>query len=178
MRLALGLSPHTGWAACVLAGGSLREPRIEAREELALVDDADRFVFHRAAEMKRADAEHSVARVRTSAIERAAAVFRRLKEGRDVRACAIVAKLGQLPELDVIVASHPRIHSAEGMFYRDVLVAAASASGLTPRVLSPAKLDANDPALVAAGRVAGKPWNRDLRIAALAAWLSLSERRT
>ena len=173
MRLALGLSLHTGWAACVVAGGSLLKPRIEARQEFEFLGDEDRFVFHRAAELDGKEAERSVERARSMAVARASELLRQLKQDHDVRVCAIVAKAGEMPALDAILASHPRIHTAEGMFYRDVVVQAAKANGLEHRVVSPSSLDANDPALVAAGQTVGKPWNRDFKLAALAAWLSL-----
>ena len=175
MRLALGLTVHTGWAACVLAGGSLRDPHLEAREHVELVaGDEARFVFHRASEMKRADAASFVARACREAIDRAAAVFRRLVEGRDVEACAIVAKPGAMPELDVVLASHPRIHTAEGIFYRDVLSDAAKAAGVRAHVVSPSELDAKDRRLADVGRAVGKPWNQDWKLAALAAWRVLA----
>jgi hypothetical protein len=173
MHLALGLSVHTGWAACVLAGGTLRAPRLEAREHVELAGDPERFVFHRAAEMDRADATRSVAKVRSDAIARATGVMKRMIAGRDVEACAIVAKPGEIPELDTVLASHPRIHTCEGLFYRDVLEAAARASGLRARVVPPRELDANDPRLAVAGRIVGKPWNRDWKLASLAAWAVL-----
>lgn len=173
--MALGLTVHTGWAACVLAGGSLRDPHVDAREHVALVaDDAARFVFHRASEMKRADAAPHIARARREAVDRASAVFRRLAEGKDVRGCAIVAKAGAMPELDVVLASHPRIHTAEGIFYRDVLVDAARAAGVRALVIAPSELDAKDRRLTEAGRTLGKPWNQDWKLAALAAWRVLS----
>jgi hypothetical protein len=175
MRLALGLSVHTGWAACVLAGGSLRDPHVEAREHIALVaDDAARFVFHRAAEMKRADAAPFLVRARRDAVDRAAAVFRRLVEGREVRACAVVAKAGAMPELEVVLASHPRIHAAEGIFYRDVISEAAKAAGVRSHVVAPSELDAKDRRLIDVGRAVGKPWNQDWKLAALAAWRALA----
>jgi hypothetical protein len=175
MRLALGLTVHTGWAACVLAGGSLRDPHVEVREHLALVaDDAARFVFHRAAEMKRTEAAPFVALARREAVDRAAAVFRRLAEGRDVRACAIVAKPGAMPELDAVLASHPRIHTAEGIFYRDVITDAARAAGVRSHVVAPSGLDAKDRRLAEVGRAVGKPWNQDWKLAALAAWQVLA----
>jgi hypothetical protein len=175
MRLALGLTVHTGWAACVLAGGSLRDPHLEAREHLDLIaDDAARFVFHRASELKRAEAAPFVARARRDAVERAVAVFRRLVEGRDVRDCAVVAKSGVMPELDVVLASHPRIHTAEGIFYRDVISDAAKAAGVRPHVVAPSELDAKDRRLTDAGRAVGKPWNQDWKLAALGAWRVLA----
>jgi len=39
-RYVLGLSVHTGWAACVVAGGSVRAPRLDAREEIELLGDS------------------------------------------------------------------------------------------------------------------------------------------
>jgi hypothetical protein len=171
--LALGLCVHTGWAACVLAGGSLRKPQIEAREHIELAGDPERFVFHRAAEMPRDEAARSVTRVRQGAIARATGVLRRLSSGRDVSVCAIVAKRGEIPELDTVLASHPRIHTCEGLFYRDVLVAAAQALDLETRLVPPGDLDPNDPRLVTTGRVVGKPWNRDWKLASLAAWIAL-----
>ena len=54
MPRALGISIHTGWAACVVAGGSLAKPEIFANEVIEILDDSERFCFHMAAEMQRA----------------------------------------------------------------------------------------------------------------------------
>jgi hypothetical protein len=177
-RCALGLSVHTGWAACVAASGSLRAPRIEAREEIEMLGDRDRFVFHRAAEMDLAAARRSVASAGTEATERATAAIARLVErvraaGHAVVACAIVAQTPAMPAaLEEIIAAHPRIHAAEGCFYRDVLRRAAEANRLTANVISPRSLDfaAHAALLAEAGRAAGKPWAKDQKLAALAAW--------
>jgi hypothetical protein len=59
-------------------------------------------------------------------------------------------------------ASHPRIHTAEGCFYRDVL---RDACTIPVRVVPPASLD---PSKV--GKLAAPPWGRDQKLAALAAW--------
>jgi hypothetical protein len=170
MQLAVALSVHTGWAACVLAGGDVRSPHILTREHVELAPDPERFVFHRAAEMTQADAKRWVARLHREAIGRAIGVLKRLASRGDVAACAVVAKLGRIPDLPDVVASHPRIHTCEGLFYRDVLLEAAREVGLDPRLVPPADLNPNEPALAAAGRVVGKPWNRDWKLASLAAW--------
>lgn len=138
---AIGLSVHTGWAACVAAGGSLRAPRIEAREEIEMLGDAERFVFHRAAEMDLAKAKRSVARAEEQATDRATAAIARFVErvrgvGYEIVACAIAAKENPMPaSLEEIVAPHPRIHSAEGCFYREVLRRAAEANRLKARIV-------------------------------------------
>lgn len=86
MRHTLGISPHTGWAACVVVGGSLARPEIVANEPASF---------------------------------------------------------------DEVLASHPRIHTAEGHFYRDVL---RDACPVPVHIVAPSSLDASQvgkPALAA-----------------------------
>ena len=176
MQLALGLTVHTGWAACIAAGGSLRVPHIAMRARVEMLDDADRFVFHRAAETRRAEAVAFIERARRIAVERASGALEALRKGRDLCACAVVARRGSMPELETTLASHPKLHTAEGLFYRDVLIEAARSCGLTATIVPPSELDLDDPAVLTAGRLAGRPWNRDAKMAALAAWRALRAR--
>jgi hypothetical protein len=37
----MGISIHTGWAACVVVSGSLREPQIHANEVIEILRDPD-----------------------------------------------------------------------------------------------------------------------------------------
>ena len=76
--------------------------------------------------------------------------------------CAIVAKDRDPGPLEQVLAAHPRIHTAEGCFYRDVF---RDACPIPVKLVSPADLD---PSKV--GKIAGPPWGRDQRLAALAAW--------
>jgi hypothetical protein len=189
---AIGVTVHTGWGAALVAAGSLRAPSALAREEVELLGDEERFVFHRAAEMPRARAAQSVARAKKESTARAAAAVGRLVDaaraaGGDVVGCAVVANAGAMPaSIDDIVAAHPRIHAAEGLFYRDVFRDAAGERGLRVRVAPPKELDAAaaeamriDVAEIArllseAGRAIGRPWGRDQKAAALAAWALLA----
>jgi hypothetical protein len=179
---AIGVSVHTGWAACVAAAGSLRAPRIEAREEIEMLGDADRFVFHVAAKLDLARAKQSVARAELEATKRGTDAIAGFLEqvrgaGHEVLACAIVANdTPMLTSLEEIVAAHPRIHTAEGRFFRDILRRAAEANRLDVRIVSPKSLDLVSAAtlLADAGRVAGRPWGKDQKIAALAAWSLLA----
>jgi hypothetical protein len=173
---ALGLSVHTGWARCVLAGGSLRAPRLLAREPFEMLPDPERFVFHRAAEMGGPEAARFVASTRERAILAARTALSRLA-GAGVVGCAVVAKAGAMPEaIEDIVGAHPRIHTAEGFFYRDALLAAAAACGLAARVVAPREVDVKAPGLAEVGRAVGRPWDRDEKIASLAAWRVLGDR--
>ncbi len=174
MTHAVGVSVHTGWAACVVAAGSPQRPSLALREHLELLADPERFVFHRAAEMPRAAAARFVERTRADVVACASRVFRRILDRHDVTTCAIVAKSGTMPELDRILESHPRIHAAEGLFYRDAVAQAATSSGLGVKFVSPDSLDLKKPALVEAGRLVGKPWDKDWKLASLAAWTILA----
>jgi hypothetical protein len=170
--LALGICVHTGWSVVVVAGGGWKNPVLAAREHVELLGESERFVFHRAAEMKLDDAHAWVARARKEATTRASAVMKRLVAAHGVEACGLVAKKPALLPLEEIVAAHPRIHTAEGGFYRDVLKAATEAAGAKVKVIAPGELDAKDARLAGVGRVVGKPWSADWKMAVMAAWMA------
>jgi hypothetical protein len=166
MQAAVGISVHTGWGACVVVAGSLRKPQVLANEVVRVLDDSKRFCFHRAADMDRAEVRRWLADVRKEALANARRALRRLLS-EDVCIGAVVAKHGEIDDLDRVLAAHPRIHSAEGFFYRDVF---RDASPIPWRIVPPSTLD---PTRV--GKLAGPPWGRDQRVAALAAWAALDD---
>jgi hypothetical protein len=161
MQRAIGISVHTGWAACVVVGGSLAKPEIVANGRIEILGDAERFCFHRAAEMERDAVEPWLAGVREKAIANARRALEPLV-AKDVSVCAIVAKAGDAGPLDQVLASHPRLHTAEGCFHRDVLREACPIPVylVPPSLLDPGKV----------GKLAPPPWGRDQKLAALAAW--------
>jgi hypothetical protein len=161
MQRAIGISIHTGWAACVVVGGSVEKPEIVASEVIDLLDDSERFCFHMAAEMDRAAAEKWIATARKKALANARRALQPLITP-DVGVCALVAKPTAAGTLDEILASHPRIHTAEGCLYRDVLRDACS---VPVHLIPPASLDVSR-----VGKLARPPWGRDQKLAALAAW--------
>jgi|SRR5579872_3273973 len=161
MRRAIGIAVHTGRGACVVVGGSLADPEILANEVVELLEKEERFCFHAAADMQPAAAEKWVERVRQKALARARREILRLT-ALSVSACAIVAKEGKPGRMADILASHPRIHTAEGFFYRDVF---RDASPVPVHIVPPASLD-----VTKVGKLASPPWGRDQKLAALAAW--------
>jgi hypothetical protein len=167
MQCAIGISVHTGWGACVVVGGSLRQPEIVGNEVIKLLGDEERFCFHRAAEMQPAAAEEWLARVRAKALAQARAALATFM-ARRVHFCAIVAKEGTLGNLQAALATHMRIHSAEGFFYRDIFRDACSP--VPCRVVPAASLN-----VTAVGKLTAKPWGRDQKLAALAAWQVMSQ---
>jgi hypothetical protein len=168
MQRAIGISVHTGWGACVVVGGSLAKPEIIANRLVDVLDDSERFCFHMAAEMKPAAAEKWIERVRQKALLNAKRELATLVD-RDVKVCAVVAKPGTPLKLADVLASHPRIHTAEGCFYRDVF---REACGVPAHLVIPSSLDVS-----VIGKLAAPPWGKDQRLAALAAW-KLLERDT
>lgn len=180
---ALGLTVHTGWASCVVAAGSAEAPRIVLREIIEVLDDADRFVYHVAESLPLARAEKSVATARAKADQRAVEAVKRLIDatttaGHRLVGCAIVAKKNPMPgSVADIVAAHPRIHTAEGAFHRDVLVQAAGKNRLRSVVVAPGDdALASQASLAPLAKTLGRPWSKDERLAALAAWNLLAAR--
>jgi hypothetical protein len=166
MSHTLGISVHTGWAACVVVGGSLRNPQVVANEILEILGQSERFCFHLAADMDYAAAETWIARVKERAVVNARRGLSNLLAP-EVLLCVLVAKEGAMGHLREVLRSHARIHAAEGLFYRDVMREACS---IPVRIISPKSLN---PSTV--GKFAPAPWGRDQKLAALAAWSVMDE---
>jgi hypothetical protein len=181
VRAALGLSIHTGWAAAVVAAGDLDAPQIVLREELELLGDPQRFVYHRAAEGPPTDAERSIAAAAREAARRARDALEALQTkaadaGARLVCCSLVAKLTPMPgPLSAVLAAHPKLHTAEACLYRDTLAQAARALALKVEIVPPDRALASATAqqLKRAGAAAGRPWGKDQKLAALAAWMTL-----
>jgi len=195
-RAAVGFLAHTGWAAAVVVAGSRSEIRVIDRRRVALVEPPDsgsRFVYHMAAELPKAKAAGFVKKAVESAHRVALESFRALAGdvGTSCRlvASGIVTSASKLPEsLDEILGSHPLLHTAEGVLYRNAIRAASEALDL-PVVAVPARelpakaaaaLGTTEVALRAklaeVGRAAGRPWAQDQRDATLVAWMALASK--
>jgi hypothetical protein len=123
----------------VVVGGSPVRPEIAASGIIEMLGGSERFCFHRAAEMEYERAVRWIERARKDALANARRALGPLLE-RKVGRCAIVAKDGDAGDLRRVLSSHPRIHTAEGCFYRDVL---REACGVPTTVVAPASLDAS-----------------------------------
>jgi hypothetical protein len=165
MNYAMGISPHTGWAVCVIVGGSLRKPQIIARDRIEMVGDSERFCFHLAADMQFEASVKWIAQLKKRAVMNARQALAHLL-AQHVSVCALIAKEGVIGDLRQVLASHPRIHTAEGFFYRDVLLEACR---IPTRIISAKALDPSQ-----VGNCATAPWGRDQKMAALAAWSAIN----
>ena len=160
MQRAMGISVHTGWGACVVVAGSLERPEVVAGAMIEVLPDDERFCFHSAAEMRPKAAMEWLGHLREKAVSTARRELVPLIPG--VSICAIVAKEGEPADLAAVMQSHPRIHTAEGCFYRDVF---RDASPVPACIVPPSSLDVSR-----VGKLAAPPWGRDQKLAALAAW--------
>jgi hypothetical protein len=161
MRRAMGISVHTGWGACVVVGGSPAKPQIVANQVVEVLGESERFCFHRAVNMTPTAAAEWLALVRDKALASARLALAPLI-AQMVDVCAIISKEGDVGDLGKVLASHTRIHSAEGFFYRDVFRAACT---VPAREVSPTSLNISK-----IGKLAAPPWGRDQKLAAVAAW--------
>ena len=183
---ALGLRAHSGWAVMVaVSGGSaVLRRRIEMTKGSGY---RARQPYHAAEEMQLQQAEAFLQRTEKTATEMAAAAVRDtvallVSEGCRVAGAAVLLGSGRpLPELGKILAAHPLIHTAEGVFFREVLRSACEACGVAVtglkerEVLAQCAAALRIPAaelqarLSAMGKTIGPPWTQDEKLSAAAA---------
>jgi hypothetical protein len=173
--VALGVSPRSS-SALVIALTGPPDVRLLARTHVDLVgDDLPAQAYHAAAGLPLPQAERLVQRWAEEALSSAAACFAELMADGRVVAVGIAAVVRPVPDLDVVLRSHPLLHLAEGQLAREALAEAATRAGLPVHYLDPK--GSHDPAAVertvALGRIAGPPWRKEHRMAALAALAAL-----
>lgn len=189
----LGFRPHTYWTAVAAVGGTADAPEVLERRRLTFAGEDERFIYHQAAEGDLALAPARIETARKACIANAAVEIRTVladlaRDGVAVRAAVVPVATAKPPEaLAEILASHSRIHSAEGSFSRDAIAAACEAAGLTvhreverelPALaadllgVAPPQLSAR---LKTMGVSLGPPWSEDFKLCVMAAWLHLAQ---
>ena len=131
-RVALGFRAHSGWAVAVAVAGSLDRPVVLDRRRIEIAGaGVPRQPYHAAAELEPEKAEEFLRRCREKCAPVTTAAVGALMEGKAVVAAGILFAAGQaLPDLPAILRSHALIHTAEGEFYREVLMRACEACSL------------------------------------------------
>jgi len=185
MKVAFGLKAHSGWAALVGVGERDGDVAMTDRRRIELVLEAwQKQPYHAAEHLQPDAARDTVARgidaARKGAVrELQAALARAGAQQHDVTACGVLVG-NPMPDwsVDEILAVHFRMHKAEGVLFRDVLLQAAADCGLRP-VAVPEKQSGVDRRLqhtiATLGRSAGPPWGKDQKDAALAALIALKD---
>jgi hypothetical protein len=131
--------------------------------------------YHAAAGLDSAAAGQLIAQVESAAEHAAATGLRALAATRPpgpVYAVAVVVKAVSVPgDLAGILRSHAWMHAAEGLLYRQAVLAGAAGCGWVTHAVEQSALPAAEQAVSALGRVAGRPWRgieKDAARAALA----------
>jgi hypothetical protein len=163
--IVIGVVAKTGSAVAVALSGTAAAPRFRARRQIELVPAGlAAQPYHAAAGMDLAAAGGLISQAE-SAAERAAAAGLRAVAGAvpasAVRAVAVVVKAVSMPgQLAGILRSHAWMHAAEGVLYRQAVLAAAAECGWTACAVEQSALPAAEQALNALGQAAGRPWRR------------------
>ena len=196
MRLALGLSVHSGWAALVALGKADGRICVVDRCRMELVDEGEsswaKQPYHAAEQLDpkaaRTLVERGIKAAHTKARHELEAALRRVGDaGNEVAACAIL--VGEpMPDWSVeeILAVHFRMHKAEGVLFRVALVQAAESCGLKVLAISEkllleqaqktllAPTSTLKKRVIKLGKTVGSPWGKDQKDAALAALIALA----
>jgi hypothetical protein len=191
---AVGFRVHSGWTSLVAVALEKGRPTILARSRPHLVANFSytfRQPYHTAATMSLDEAEAFLAGQRSEGRRLAVEAIRRAQhdvaqQGYNITHAALLLASGRpLPELAQILKAHSLIHSADGEFFREVLLHAAKKAKLRPFTLrerdllatASSSLKRKPPALSKflgeLGKPLGAPWTQDEKFAALAAWLAL-----
>jgi hypothetical protein len=193
---AIGFSPHSGWAAMVVIGGTAAEPSLLTRSRVALMDEHDplsKQPYHTVEFMCLEGATGRLDSYLWTATSMAHASIQaqvQALEARGVvlRHAGILESSGRKPvSLSSILASHALIHGADGDHFRNALAGAAEQQRLPV-----SRIPVRDLETYAAerlrqpinrlldvvnelGRSVGPPWGADQKKAALLAWSLLAD---
>jgi hypothetical protein len=172
--IAIGVVTRTGSAVLVALSGTADMPRFRARREIGLIPPGlAAQPYHAAAGMDLAAARQMIGQVERGAYTAATAGLRSIADmlpGGAIGRVAVVVKAVSVPDrLPEILRSHAWMHAAEGMLYRQAVLAAAQDCGWTAHAAELSLLPAAGPALTALGQAAGHPWRRIEKDAARAA---------
>ena len=193
---AIGFSPHSGWAAMVVVGGSAAAPELLARSRVQLIDAHDpesKQPYHAVEFLCVEEATGRLGGYMAVATRLAHDCIRthceQLKErGIVVRSIGITdSSSRKLVSLPAILASHALIHAADGDHFRNALFVAAEQCRLQVCRIPLRELDAHAGKCLSRpvsrlletvnklGVGKGPPWGADQKKAALLAWTLLAQ---
>ena len=92
----------------------------------------------------------------------------------DLRCTAVRSIPG---DLDRVLGSHALLHAAEGALYEQAVLGAAAAAGRVAWLVDRRTLRPTDEVEALRGRI-GPPWQKDHKLAAMAALIALEASRT
>ena len=173
--IAVGVVARTGRAVVVIVRGTRDVPGFAVRREIELAGAGlPAQPYHAAAGLDLAAAGMLIGQAKRGAAETAAAGLRALVASLpappSVSGVAVAVKAVATPDsVEDVLRSHAWMHAAEGVLYREAVLAAARQCGWTAYAVDVSMLPAADQILAALGRAAGRPWRRAEKDAARAA---------
>jgi len=193
---ALGFRSHSGWTAAVAVTGSPAKPIVLERCRFEIADMAipgSKQPYHAAERLGLEKAESLIRQCRESstllATRAVKALMAQLKQNGLTVACAgiLFASGRALPDLEATLRSHALIHTAEGEFFREILVHASEHCSLVVTKVKEREAWERGAMLFrlasgelqrqigGLGKSVGPPWGQDQKLASLAAWIALIE---
>jgi hypothetical protein len=178
--IVIGVVARTGSAVAVVLSGPAGTPRFWARREIELISPGLPVQpYHAAAGLDLPVAGQMVSQVARGAEQAAAGGLRALADllpAEAVCAVAVVVKAVSVPDrLGDVLRSHAWMHAAEGMLYRQAVLAAAQECGWRAHAVELSLLPAAERVLTTLGQAAGRPWRRVEKDAARAAITVLAQ---
>jgi hypothetical protein len=191
MNRSLGFRVKSGWAAGVFVTGPAGSPQLLGRRVVQLCDPAvpeSKQPYHAKMGTLQTD-EDKIERLRkiifTAAQNSVDVWLNELQEGGKIRRAGLV--VGSDIDPSKIANPHIRAHALEGRLFRTVLQEALEVQGVScaifverkvyeqaAQILKRSEKDLKQ-SLTQMGRLSGGSWRGDDKLAALAAWLSLTD---
>lgn len=192
---ALGVRMHSGWGALVAVSNNAGAVEVIERRRIAVVSPGTPGIlqpYHFAKNLELREAKKFLANCSTNSTRLAESSVHSVIEelrGRQYRlvgAGVLLASGRPLPALANILASHPLIHAAEGVFFRQTFIAACEALRLSVTGIRERDLDESahksfgraapriQKQISTLGRSLGPPWTADQKTATLAALIVLA----
>jgi hypothetical protein len=194
---AFGFRMHSGWGAFVAVSGDSGSMEIVHRCRLDVIDPSlpgGKQPYHYAAELAPDKGEQHISNCfklsQAMALTGISEALQGLNERQyGVTSAAVLRGSGRdLPSLPAILASHPLIHTAEGEFFRSVVIKACYELRIPVAQIRERELDdlcrsafgrratQMSQKISGMGTILGAPWTADYKAAATAALLILKSR--
>jgi len=172
--IVVGVVTRTGLAVAVALSGAADAPRFRGRREIGLMPPhLPAQPYHTAAGLDLAAARQLTGQAGRAAEDAAAAGLRALADTLPpgaIRAVAVAVRAVSVPDdLAQVLRSHAWMHAAEGILYRQAVLAGARRCGWTAHAAGASALPPAEQVLTMLGQAAGRPWRRMEKDAARAA---------
>lgn len=193
-RAAIGIRVHSGWGALVAVSYENAAIEMLDRRQVSITGTTDagaRQPYHAARNLQLSEAETFIANAFEAAHKAAASGLRAVidilhSQKYQIAGCAILMAAGRtLPSLEKILVAHPLLHTAEGVFFREVFAKACESNNVPVTKVKERDLEVAlkqkfgrnatriKTKVQLLGRTVGSPWTTDQKLATQAALLLL-----